>query len=38
VRETLLAEEQSLKSLKQSVNRLEREMMRRLWRLSWRES
>ena len=37
VGETLLAEEQVLKSLKQSVNRLEREMMRRLWRLTWRE-
>jgi len=37
VAQTLLAEEQTLKSLKQSVNRLEREMMRRLWRLSWRE-
>lgn len=38
VGKTLLAEEQALKSLKQSVNRLEREMMRRLWRLSWREA
>ena len=37
VGETLLAEEQALKSLKQSVNRLEREMMRRLWRLGERE-
>jgi len=35
--QTLLAEEQALNSLKQSVNRLEHEMMRRLWRLSWRE-
>jgi F-type H+-transporting ATPase subunit epsilon len=37
VGETLLAEEQALHSLKQSVNRLEHEMMRRLWRLNWRE-
>lgn len=37
VGETLLAEERALKSLKQSVNRLEHEMMRRLWRLSGRE-
>jgi len=36
VGETLLAEEQALMSLKQSVNRLEHEMMRRLWRLDWR--
>ena len=28
----------ALESLKQSVNRLEQEMMRRLWRLSWREA
>jgi F-type H+-transporting ATPase subunit epsilon len=33
VEETLLAEERALSSLKTSVNRLEREMMRRLWRL-----
>jgi F-type H+-transporting ATPase subunit epsilon len=37
VGETLLAEEQALMGLKQSVNRLEHEMMRRLWRLNWRE-
>ncbi len=37
VGETLLAEEKALASLKQSVNRLELEMMRRLWRLSGRE-
>jgi F-type H+-transporting ATPase subunit epsilon len=37
VGQTLLAEEGALKSLKQSVNRLEHEMLRRLWRLNWRE-
>lgn len=37
VEQTLLAEETALGSLKQSVNRLEHEMMRRLWRLNWRE-
>ncbi|MFZ1908183.1 MAG: hypothetical protein WAU52_03780 [Burkholderiales bacterium] len=38
VGQTLLAEEEALKSLKQSVNRLEHEMLRRLWRLNWREA
>lgn len=38
VDETLRAEERALMSLKQSVNRLEHEMMRRLWRLNWREA
>ena len=38
VGQTLLAEEQALMNLKQSVNRLEHEMMRRLWRLSWHEA
>ena len=38
VQETLRAEEQALTSLKQSVDRLEHEMMRRLWRLNWQES
>jgi F-type H+-transporting ATPase subunit epsilon len=38
VGQSLLAEEQALESLKQSVNRLEHEMMRRLWRLNWREA
>ena len=38
VEQTLLAEERALMNLKQSVNRLEHEMMRRLWRLSWREA
>jgi F-type H+-transporting ATPase subunit epsilon len=37
VEETLRAEERTLSSLKTSVNRLEHEMMRRLWRLNWRE-
>jgi len=37
VEETLRAEEQAMTRLKQSVDRLEREMMRRLWRLNWRE-
>jgi F-type H+-transporting ATPase subunit epsilon len=37
VGETLLAEETALKTLKQSVTRLEHEMMRRLWRLGERE-
>jgi len=36
VGETLLAEERALTSLKTSVNRLEHEMMRRLWRLGER--
>ena len=38
VEETLRAEEQALMSLKQSVNRLEHEMMRRLWRMNWQEA
>jgi F-type H+-transporting ATPase subunit epsilon len=38
VEQTLLAEERALEHLKQSVNRLEHEMMRRLWRLNWREA
>jgi F-type H+-transporting ATPase subunit epsilon len=38
VEESLRAEEQALKSLKQSVNRLEHEMVRRLWRLNWQEA
>ena len=37
VEQTLRAEETALTSLKQSVNRLENEMMRRLWRLNWQE-
>jgi F-type H+-transporting ATPase subunit epsilon len=37
VEQTLRAEETALASLKQSVNRLEHEMMRRLWRLNWQE-
>lgn len=35
---TLLAEDSALKSLKESVTRLEREMVRRLWRLGARET
>jgi len=38
VEETLRAEEQALMGLKQSVNRLEHEMMRRLWRLNRQEA
>lgn len=38
VGETLLAEERVLASLKTSVNRLEHEMMRRLWRLGEQEA
>ncbi|MGA8005323.1 MAG: hypothetical protein WCA17_04430 [Burkholderiales bacterium] len=37
VEQTLRAEESALTSLKQSVNRLEHEMMRRMWRLNWQE-
>jgi len=35
---TLLAEDSALRSLKESVARLEREMVRRLWRLGAREA
>jgi len=38
VEQTLRAEERALTSLKQSVDRLEHEMVRRLWRLSWQEA
>ncbi len=38
VERTLLAEDQALHSLKESVARLEREMVRRLWRLGESEA